>query len=230
MTSGVRGAPGRAVVATSLALTLLQISTIHASWLLAIVLPVQWALIFRPIERSEWAMFAIVGPFFIAQNYMALRAGAFAFQQQDFLLMPWHEPLLWMGWYLHIVRFVAPPAQEVPLSRSAWLGLLATVLAFSVFGGDVRALTIATSVSCAVLIALFHTRGDLFYGVCAVLLGVLVEGVGVANGLWSYPDPGSTPIPLWSFMMWTSVGVLGRRFVVPLAEWLASKGERHAQP
>lgn len=228
MTSALHGAPGRGVVAISLALTLLQICTVEASWLLAIVLPVQWALIFRPIERREWAMFALVGPFFIAQNYMALRTGAFTFRQQDFLLMPWHEPLLWMGWYLHIVRFVGQPPRAVRLSGSAWFGLVATVLAFSAFGGDVHALTIATSVSCAVLLALFHSPDDLAYGLCAVSLGVLVEGAGVANGLWSYPDPGFAGVPFWSLMMWMSVGLLGRRFVVPLAEWLAPAGGRHA--
>lgn len=221
-------APGRAVVATSLALTLLQISVIEASWLLAIVLPLQWLLIFRPIERREWAMFAIVAPFFVVQNHLALRAGAFTFRQQDFLLMPWHEPLLWMGWYLHLVRFVGQPGHSARLTPAAWLGLLVTVLAFSLFGGDVRALTIATAVSCAVLLALFHGAGDLAYALCAVVLGLLVECVGVASGLWHYPDPGPLPIPLWSLAMWVSVGLLGRRFVVPLAEKLSALGGRHA--
>lgn len=228
MASGAGGAPGRTVVAASLGLTLLQISAIEASWLLAIVLPVQWMLVFRPIERREWAMFAIVGPFFIAQNYLALHAGAFAFRQQDFLLMPWHEPLLWMGWYLHIVRFAEQPGPAVPLGWAAWSGLLATVLAFSLFGGDAWALTLASAASCALLLALFHTAGDLAYGLCAVLLGALVEGVGVASGLWSYPDAGLPPVPLWSFAMWLSVGLLGRRFVMPLAEKLAALGGRHA--
>ena len=225
MKSDVHRVPERATVATSLALTLLQIGSIEASWLLALVLPLQWALILRPIERREWAMFAIVGPLFVAQGYVALRSGAIAFRQQDFLLMPWHEPLLWMGWYLHIVRFVAQPAREVRLDRSAWIGLLLTVLAFSAFGGDVRATTLAASVSCAVLLAMFHSRGDLAYGLCAVSLGLLVEGVGVANGLWSYPGAGFAGIPGWSVMMWMSVGLLGRRFVLPLAEWLARPWE-----
>ncbi|CAN7555642.1 hypothetical protein LJR129_004005 [Acidovorax sp. LjRoot129] len=228
MKAGVHGTPERAVVATSFVLTLLQICTIETTWLLAIVLPVQWLLVFRPIERKEWVMFAIVGPFFVAQNYVALFSGAFTFRQQDFLLMPWHEPLLWMGWYLHIVRFVGRPAQAVRLSPSAWIGLLATVLAFSLFGHDARALTIASTASCAVLLALFHSRDDLGYGLCAVVLGLSVEWAGVASGLWSYPDAGFGGIPGWSFMMWLSVGLLGRRFVVPLAEWLTPMGGRHA--
>lgn len=212
----------------SLALTLVQISAVETSWLLAFMLPVQWWLVFRPVQRREWAMFALVGPFFVAQNYMALNAGAFAFRQQDFLLMPWHEPLLWMGWYLHLVRFMGFAQREVRLGRSAWLGLAATVIAFSVFGGDAQALTLATAVSSALLLVLFHSRADLAWALCAVAMGALVEATGVANGLWSYPAPGWPGIPVWSLAMWISVGVLGRRFVLPLAEWLALRGDRDA--
>ena len=229
-----QGLPARAAVAASLALTLAQISTIETSLLLAVMLPVQWALVFHPIERREWAVFALVGPFFVAQNYVALRAGAFAFRQQDFLLMPWHEPVLWMGWYLHLVRFVGQPPQAVRLHWTAWAGLLVTVIAFSAFGGDTSALNLATAVSSVVLLALFHSPADLEYGLCAVAMGLAVEVVGVASGLWTYPGAGSlAPIPFWSVPMWLSVGLLGRRFVVPLAEWLVQhqrprRGDRHA--
>lgn len=230
MTAARKAGHGRIVVIASLALTLLQLGAIEASWLLACVLPLQWVLVFRPMERREWAMFALVAPFFVVQNYMALRAGAFAFRQQDFLLMPWHEPLLWMGWYLHLVRFLGEPVAAVPLRTPAWLGLLATVVAFSAFGDNVHALTVASAVSCGILLALFHRPGDLAYAACAVGLGALVEWVGVARGLWFYPDPGwaAAPVPLWSLMMWISVGLLGRRFVLPLAEWLTLRRGRHA--
>ncbi len=227
-TRSLQSTPGRVVVAASLALTLVQISTIETSWLLAFMLPVQWALVFRPLERREWALCALVAPFFLLQNYMALRAGAFAFHQQDFLLMPWHEPVLWMGWYLHLVRFVGQPPQSVRLHGTAWVGLLATVIAFSAFGGDAQALTLAASVSSALLLAMFHRPGDLAYGLCAVVLGLLVEWVGLSQGLWSYPGPEAASIPFWSGLMWLSVGLLGRRFVVPLAEWLVQRGARHA--
>jgi hypothetical protein len=215
-------------VAASLILTLVQISTIETTWLLALMLPVQWALVFRPIERREWALCALVAPFFVLQNYMALRAGAFAFRQQDFLLMPWHEPMLWMGWYLHLVRFVGEPPHAVRLRWTAWVGLLATVIAFSAFGGDAGALNVAASVSTGLLLAMFHHPGDLAYGLCAVVLGLLVEWVGITHGLWSYPGAGAAHLPFWSGLMWLSVGLLGRRFVVPAAEWLTQLGVRHA--
>ncbi len=216
------------MAAASLALTLVQIGTIESSWSLALMLPVQWVLVFRPIERREWALFALVAPIFVLQNYMALRAGAFAFHQQDFLLMPWHEPVLWMGWYLHLVRFVGEPPHAVRLHWTAWVGLLATVIAFSAFGGDAGALNVAASVSTGLLLAMFHRPGDLAYGVCAVVLGLLVEWVGITQGLWSYPGTSAAHLPFWSGPMWLSVGLLGRRFVVPAAEWLTQRGARHA--
>lgn len=222
-TPPLHGLPARLTVAASLALTLVQISTIETSWLLALMLPVQWALVFRPIARREWALFALVAPFFVVQNYVALRAGAFAFRQQDFLLMPWHEPVLWMGWYLHLVRLVGEPAQAVRLHWTAGVGLLATVIAFSAFGGSEQALNIAVSASSAVLLALFHRAGDLAWGACAVALGLLVEWAGVTQGLWFYPGLEPAAIPFWSGPMWLSVGLLGRRLVVPLAEWLVQQ-------
>lgn len=219
----------RPALLASLGLTLLLLSAVNTSWLLAIALPALWLSILAPLERREWAVCLLVAPFFIAQNYLALSAGAFMFSQRDFLLMPWYEPLLWMCWYVHTVRLIGQPAHQVPLRVTAWAGLVFTMLAFSVFGGNTIALTAATAVSCTVLIAMFHQRGDLAYACCAVTLGAFVEGVGVGCGLWTYPESEATiwGVPWWSLSMWISVGLLGRRFVVPAAEWLAARGARH---
>ena len=48
--------------------------------------------------------------------------------------------------------------------RNFMQSLLATVIAFSAFGGDTQALTLAASVSSALLLAMFHRPGDLAYG------------------------------------------------------------------
>lgn len=214
------GLDARATLAASLALTLAQLGTVQPSWLLAALLPLQWWLILRPISRREWLLSLVVALFFTAQNHAALRSGVFTFRQQDFLLMPWQEPLLWMCWYLHIVRFVGEPPRAVRLGTPAWVGLLATVAAFSSFGGDPRVLSIATLASCALLVAFFHSGRDLAYGACALSLGMAVEWVGVAQGLWWYPRDDFLGLPVYAATMWLSVGLLGRRFAVPLAEWI----------
>jgi hypothetical protein len=220
VTHRLQGLDARATLAASLALTLALIGTVQPSWLLVVVLPLQWWLILRPISRREWLLFGIVGLFFTAQNHVALRSGVFTFRQQDFLLMPFHEPLLWMCWYLHIVRFVGEPPRTVRLCAPAWAGLLVTAGAFSAFGGDPRVLSLATLASCALLLAFFHSARDLAYAACALSLGLAVEWVGVLQGLWWYPRPDFLGLPAYAVTMWLSVGLLGRRFAVPLAEWI----------
>ena len=52
---------------------------------------------------------------------------------------------------------------------------------------------------------------------------VETEIFGVSEGLWSYPAPDFLGIPFWSATMWISVGLLGRRFLIPATEWLAER-------
>lgn len=215
-------------VAAALALTLLELAFVPISWLLALLLPLQWWWLLRPFTRRELLLGGLAALFFIGQNYTVLRAGAFVFEQRDFLLMPYYEPPLWAFWYLVLVRWVDEPPNAVPLQARAGLGLLLTVIAFSGFAGDSRALTGATLVSTAGLVALFRERGDFVYGGCALALGVAVEAVGLLSGRWFYPQADFLGLPYWFAAMWYAVGVLGRRVGVPLVELALPREVSHA--
>lgn len=212
----------RAVLA--LAATIVCLHIIPDRLLLLAVLIVCWWLIFRPVSVSELAMFGVAAAFFLFQNYVTLSAGLFEFRFKDILLMPYFEPFLWGFYYLALKRFV--DGRELRAPRLTWKaagGLAATSAAFSIFSFDSHALLAATLCSTAVVLGLFHDRPDLAYAASALVLGLIVELYGVSTGLWWYPEPDFLGIPYWFATMWISVGVLGRRFLIPTSEWLARK-------
>ncbi|MDY7036269.1 MAG: hypothetical protein SV375_08940, partial [Thermodesulfobacteriota bacterium] len=77
------------------------------------------------------------------------------------------------------------------------------------------------------LLLMFHKRYDLYYAVYALVLGMVIELFGVFSGLWHYPNPDILGIPFWFANMWMSVGLLGRRFLIPFTEWMAEKLPQH---
>src|SRR5258708_12231759 len=97
----------------------------------------------------------------------------------------------------------------------------------SLFSFDSRALFIATTCSTTFLLFLFHSNLDLYYALGAVILGLVMELFGVFTGLWSYPAPDLVGLPYWFITMWISVGLLGRRFAIPAAEWVAARRGAH---
>jgi hypothetical protein len=192
---------------------------------LGILLLVWWA-VFSPIARREWALFAIAGAFFLVQNYLALRAGIFEFRFKDIMLMPYYEPFLWGFYFLFLKRLVNDP--DVPrVELKAVIGVVATSIAFSL-SVESRTLLIASACSTALVLAMFHTRDDLHYASAALALGFIIELFGVRTGLWWYPAPDFLGMPYWFATMWITAGLLGRRFVVPAANWLAEMGVQRA--
>ncbi len=183
-----------------------------------------WLGLFWPISPSERVAFVVAAAFFTVQNYVTLRAGLFEFRFKDILLMPYYEPALWGFYYLSMKRFVSGAESRLPpLDWRGVAGTIVTSVMFSTFAGDERALFIATLCSTAFLFVLFHTRGDVYYAAYALALGFVVELFGVSTGLWSYPRPDFLGIPFWFATMWISVGLLGRRFLFPVSEWLADR-------
>lgn len=182
-----------------------------------------WLLLFRPWSKAEYFMFLVASVFFLLQNYAVLKTGGFSFKHKDILLMPYYEPFLWGFYYLIIKRFISEPLQHCKLQLKAFFGLLLTGFAFSFFSQNSDSLLISTLVSTSVLLIMFHELYDLYYALCALILGFIIELFGVSTGLWTYPEPDFLGIPYWFATMWISVGILGRRLLVPLSEWLAVK-------
>lgn len=141
--------------------------------------------------------------------------------------MPYYEPFLWGYYFTTLKRFVSGvEVQSFPLEKKSVAGLLATSITFSLFSRGPMQLT-ATILSTLFLLVLFHTKRDIYFAGCSLVLGIVVELFGVSTGLWSYPHPDFLGIPYWFATMWLSVGLLGGRFLLPLGEWLAARGDFH---
>lgn len=202
----------------ALGCTLALIFVVQQSLALCVLLPSLWFLLFRPLSSSDILLFIVAGVFITFQNYSVLLTGAFAFTHQDFLLMPYYEPLLWGFYFLNIKRFFSQD-EVVGLEWKALLGLGCVSLAFGVFSGTAWH-SEAVFAAMAVLLAVFHARLDLAYGAYALGLGFTVELFGVSTGAWSYPEPDFLGLPFWFAPMWICVGILGRRLLFPLVKVL----------
>jgi hypothetical protein len=196
--------------------TLAGIYLLGSTPLTPAVLLIFWYFLFRPWHPAEVIMVAIAALFFLIQNYLVLQRGGFSFRDRDLLLMPYYEPLLWGFYYLTLKRLIGESSPP-PLGWPAAFGLAVTGVCFSLFSGDSSALFSATLLSTGLLLLLFHQRYDLAYALAALAMGLLVELFGVTAGLWRYPQPDILGIPWWFATMWLSVGLLGRRLLIPLA-------------
>ncbi|SMC21004.1 hypothetical protein SAMN02746041_01084 [Desulfacinum hydrothermale DSM 13146] len=205
----------------SVFLSLAIIALIPHNALTAFVLPLCWWAFFRPIDAMEKAMFVVASLFIIGQNYMVLKSGAFAFKSPDFFGMPYYEPLMWGFYALNIKRFAdGRTSNRAGELRKALICFVLTGIAFSFFSADARLLTVASTATTALLLLCFHERKDLVYASYSLLLGLTVELFGVFTGRWWYPQPVILGLPLWFATMWLSVGILTRRFLIPVS-WLA---------
>ena len=210
-------------VTVALAVTLAIVTIVSNRVVTAVLLPIVWWGMFRPLTRGEWVLGAFSAVFFLFQNYMSLKAGLFEFRFKDVLLMPYYEPFLWSFYFLSLKRFVLGSGTVADrLDWRAVAAVVATSVAFSLFT-DSRALLLATLVSTGLLFLLFHTPEDVAAAAFALALGFIIELFGVSLGLWWYPAPDFLGIPYWFATMWLSVGLLGRRFLIPVSEWLARR-------
>jgi hypothetical protein len=204
--------------------TLLILHFVPIRPLALVGLLVWWGLLFAPLSAGETVMFVFASVFFLVQDYMTLKAGLFEFRDKDILLMPWFEPTLWGFYYLALKRFIVGRRRDT--ANLTWQGAAAVVitsLMFSLFSSSSHGLLAATACSTAVLLVMFHTPTDLAFAVGALALGFVVELFGVTTGMWSYPAPDFLGMPYWFATMWISCGLLGRRFLLPASEWLATK-------
>jgi lipoprotein signal peptidase len=209
----------------SLIITLLLLLLIHNSSILPFLLLPFWLLIYRPFKRPELIMFVIASIFIIGQNYSVLKSGGFTFAQQDFFLMPYYEPFMWGFYYLNMKRFISEDTgKNRPVLRfKSFLGLAATGICFSFFSQSSDSLLISTIISTCILLLFFHKAYDIYYGLYALCLGFIIELFGISTDLWSYPDPDFLGMPFWFATMWISVGILGRRLLIPLSELIDNK-------
>jgi hypothetical protein len=197
-------------------MTLIVLAFVPGTVAKALCLLTFWALLFWPLRLSELLTAAGICVFFTGMNASALQQGIFRFREADVLGMPVYELFMW-GFYLtHAHRLWRGVPTVKPQPRLAWGLGLAFSAAFALIT-DQGVLFGITAVLLAVALFFFHEPMDLAYAAHMVVLGALIEYVGVHAGQWSYPIDVPGGVPPWFVTMWGGVGLFFRRLVMP---WL----------
>lgn len=201
-----------------IAVTLTVLAWVPGSATKAVVLLAFWALLFAPLRRAETWMVVGVCLFFTGMNASALKQGIFQFAEPDVLGMPLYELFMWGFYLLHVYRFWGDAGRDTkPRTMLAWVLGLVFAAAFSVIT-DQSLLFAVTAGLLVVALVFFHDRLDLAYVGHMVVLGALIEYVGVHSGQWFYPVEVPGGVPPWFVTMWGGIGLFFRRLVLP---WMA---------
>lgn len=173
---------------------------------------VVWAIGFGRVTRAELVLMFGVNLLFMVMNIGALRKGVFHFNSPDVLGMPVYEFLMWGFYTLHTIRFLEGKTPEGKL----WLALVLAVafsLPFSTIS-DSTMLTVVSAAILAVAIGFYHEPMDIAYIIYMIVIGALIEYVGVWSGQWGYPGNPPGGVPLWFITMWGGVGLFTRRLLL----------------
>jgi hypothetical protein len=199
----------------SLAGTLAILALVPGSLVKLAALLVWWGATAWPIERRELVLFAIACPFFTIMDAMAVASGAFRFAQSEFLGIPVWEVPMWGFWLVNSARILGWPRHR---PDGFWYALSFAFAFAAAFGSvdDQHLLLLVTGALLVATVAVFHEKEDRRYLGYFVLLGAVVEYVGVWSGNWSYPDAPPGGVAPWFVTLWGSVGLLARRLALPL--------------
>ncbi|RYE92763.1 MAG: hypothetical protein EOO78_28270 [Oxalobacteraceae bacterium] len=179
-----------------------------------------WALLFLPLRRAEVFMVIGVCLFFFGMNASALKQGIFQFREPDILGMPFYELFMWGFYLLHVYRFWGDAAASSKNQTIlAWVLGIFFAAAFSAIT-DQRLLFAVTAGLLVIALVFFHDQSDLAYAGHMVVLGALIEYVGVHAGQWSYPIDVPGGVPPWFVTMWGGIGLFFRRLVLP---WMSPR-------
>lgn len=172
-----------------------------------------WLLTFTSLRRAELVLYLAVNLLFVGMNVGALRQGVFRFEYPDLLGMPIWEFAIWGFYVLHLVRMIGGPAPDgrilLPLALA-----VAFALPFSTIS-DQSALTIVSGLIFIVALGVFHESFDIAYAAYMMVVGAVIEYVGVHSGQWSYPNDPLGGVPFWFIPMWGGIGLFTRRLVLP---------------
>ena len=141
-----------------------------------------WAIGFGRLRPVELLVVTGVNLLFVGMNYAALGKGVFTFSNPDVLRMPVYEFVMWGFYTLNTLRFLggSPPPGK------AWLALPVAALFALPFAtvGDAGTLAVASGSALLIAVVFYHQPMDFAYLGYMLIMGVVIEYVGVATGQW----------------------------------------------
>jgi hypothetical protein len=168
-----------------------------------------WGVTFYPVSRRELVFYGVVSAFFSVLDIMSVSQGVFLFHHPDFLGLPLFEFFMWGFYLLHGFRMLGGPVPRNELRIV--IGLTALFAIPFVTIPNQQLLTCVAGGALIIALVRYHQRWDFTYVAFFILLGTVVESVGVASCNWGYPEDPSFGVPLWFAIMWGGVGLFARR-------------------
>lgn len=210
------------VLFCQLVLTLFIISQAWAGALKLALLLGLWCLTFFPLNRYEILIFIFVSLLYSFGNFLSIQKSVFFFKYPDFLGMPFYEFAMWGFYFFHSIRVLEP--RKVP--KLDWKTMPLAMIFSSAFSLSGNPLIVPAITICALglLVIFYHEKEDLRFASYFVLLGMLLEILGVLSDQWGYPDPYKHAVAPWFFCLFAGSGILCNRIALPLLRAMESKG------
>jgi hypothetical protein len=194
-----------------ISLTLVILASPFSNLIKTILFLVLWLLTFWPLRPEEIIYFLCMNVFFSVMDIQTLQKGGFQFAKPDFWGMPIWEFFMWGFYLLATARLVGTQPSAVTRQKKFLFWPLAVLfgIMLSVILDSTK-LFIATGIILALCLCIFREKEDFQYTIVMIILGALVEYVGVCSGNWTYPQPPVGGVPLWFITMWGGVGFFSR--------------------
>ena len=190
------------LVATMLISTFVADTTVKT-----IVLLIFWFATFYPLKAHEVLFFFTCSLVFTISNYGALKNNVFEFRHIDFLLMPLNEFFMWGFYCLNALRLLARFETRVVSLKKLLIYAVPFSVSFSVIKDEVS-LAICLALLLCLGLLFFHSKRNLAFIIYFLLMGILVEGLGVEFHLWRYPHTEYFEFPIWGPLLWVNIGLI----------------------
>lgn len=190
------------LIATMLISTFVADTTVKT-----VVLLIFWLATFYPIRSRELLFFITCCFCFTVSNYGALKNNVFEFRHQDILLMPYNELLMWGFYCLNAFRLLDRWPVAVKSFKKFLIHAVPFAGSFSIIKDEV---SLAACLLALLILGLsfFHGKRNFLFVGYFLLMGILVEGLGIGFQLWHYPHAQYFEFPLWAPLMWTNIGLI----------------------
>ncbi len=191
--------------------TLILLVTIPDNLIKTFLLLGWWFLTFQPLEKKEWILFLLGNISFSILDWISLKHGLFQFLTPNLGPMPYFEFFMW-GYYSLFAWRILKEKIQIPAEIEPKVSLLNLVFTgLFMTQSHSNPLLFGSGIILAISIFFYHDKDDLKSMSLFLLIGTIIEVVGIQFKIWTYPEPHLFGLPLWFITMWAGAGLFWRR-------------------
>jgi hypothetical protein len=172
-----------------------------------------WLLTFIKITKKELFIFLAINSIFILSDIGAIKNGFFSFNEHDIGVLPYYELFMWGFYLLHAHRMLAGPYPKKSEKKVFILALLFT-LTF-ILNPPGHGVLLLSGFILLISLYYFHNKADVRYILYLIVIGLIVEWIGLKYNLWQYSTNNYFLIITQIMIMWGASGLYFRRLAGP---------------